>query len=115
MSTDRRGTLEALDRILNRGGEPDDVLRQVVALLSELYDFVGISFVEAGTLVRGPSRGVRPEQRSTWPIAFRGTKVGELEVASPEESDEAFLERVAILISAYCLVGWDTAGEPWEP
>ena len=27
----------------------------------------------------------------------------------------AFLERVAVLISPYCLVGWDTGGVPWDP
>jgi len=33
--------------------------------------------------------------------------------APPE--DAAFLERVAVLVSGHCLVGWDTGGEPWEP
>jgi len=28
--------------------------------------------------------------------------------------DAAFLGRVAVLVSGHCLVGWDTAGEPWE-
>ena len=32
--------------------------------------------------------------------------------ARPEE--RAFLERVALLISPYCLVGWDTGGVPWS-
>ena len=29
--------------------------------------------------------------------------------------DDAFLQRVATLVSPYCLVGWDTHGERWEP
>jgi putative methionine-R-sulfoxide reductase with GAF domain len=31
------------------------------------------------------------------------------------EDDRRFLERVALLISPYCLVGWDTGGEAWSP
>ena len=30
-------------------------------------------------------------------------------------SDHAFLERVATLVSAHAMVGWDTGGERWEP
>ena len=32
-----------------------------------------------------------------------------------DADDRQFLERVAVLISPYCLVGWDTGGEPWRP
>ena len=40
--------------------------------------------------------------------------VGELIVQRTEAADdEPFLERVATLISPYCLVGWDTQGVPW--
>ena len=52
---------------------------------------------------------------STWPIVFQGTKVAELEVVPAEEGDRAFLERVATVVSPYCLVGWDTGGERWTP
>ena len=31
------------------------------------------------------------------------------------QDDTALLERVAVLISPYCLVGWDTGGEAWSP
>ena len=34
-------------------------------------------------------------------------------VAEPDREERAFLERVAVLISAHCLVGWDTGGVPW--
>jgi hypothetical protein len=30
-------------------------------------------------------------------------------------NDPATLTRVAELISAHCLVGWDTGGQPWRP
>jgi hypothetical protein len=111
----RRGGLEAIERILNRGGDADEVLRQVVSVLSRLYPFVGISFVESGALVRGPSHGTAPDASTTWPISFGGAEVAQLEVAGSAEDDRAFLERVAVLISPYCLVGWDTGGEAWEP
>ena len=47
---------------------------------------------------------------------FQGASVAELVVASdPDAAEQAFLERVAVLISPYCLVGWDTGGEVREP
>ena len=54
------------------------------------------------------------------PIAYEGRVVGEIDVDSDQpaafdEANRAFLERVALLVSPYCLVGWDTAGEPWTP
>ena len=42
------------------------------------------------------------------PIVFRGALVGEL--AADGDVDLGLLERVATLISAYVLVGWDTGG-----
>ena len=40
--------------------------------------------------------------------------MGELRAAA-EADDDPFLDRVATLVSAHCLVAWDTRGEPWEP
>jgi hypothetical protein len=108
------GELEALDRVLNRGGDADDVLRETVAVLGRLYAYAAISFVEGGDLVPGPSHGKSTEAARTRPIAYQGRKVAEL-TAAAEADDESFLDRVATLISAYCLVAWDTRGEPWEP
>jgi hypothetical protein len=108
--------LEALDRILNRGGEPDDVLRAVVDVLADgpAIAWVGIAFEEEGELALGPSRGEADEARRTRvPISFRGSRVGELWVDG--DAEPAFLERVAVLISAHVLIGWDTRGEGWEP
>jgi hypothetical protein len=110
------GALEAVERVLNRGGEADDVLRQVVAILHErLGRFVRISFVEGDSLVPGPAAG---EEAATtaFPIAFQGTRVADLEASGtllPE--DEALLARIATLVSAYALVGWDTGGRAWTP
>ena len=110
------GALEAVERALNRGGEADDVLRQVVAILHEqLGHFVRISFVEANGLVPGPAAG--DESGTTaFPIAFQGSRVADLEVGADLTAEDcALFERVAILVSPYALVGWDTGGEAWTP
>ena len=113
--SDHRGALEALDRILNRGGDADDVIREVVAVLANRLEHVTIRFVEGDELVDGPSAGDPSLTKSTWPIEFRGTKVAELAAGPASDADREFLQRVATLISPYCLVGWDTGGRAWEP
>jgi hypothetical protein len=112
---ERRGALEAIDRILNRGGDADDVLRAVLVVLFQLYAYVGIRFVEGGRLGEGPSLGERDDRPEQFPVVFNGIEVARLEAAHPGREDRAFLERVALLISPYCLVGWDTGGETWAP
>ena len=113
------GALEAIDRILDRGGEADEVLRGVVAVLHGLddYSWVGISFVEGGELVLGPAQGERKGEPTAIRISYEGNVVAELGVIAGEvkAEDREFLERVALLISPYCLVGWDTGGEAWSP
>ena len=110
------GALEAVERVLNRGGEADEVLRQVVAILHErLGRFVRISFVEAGELVPGPAAGEEGETMP-FPVSFQGKRVADLEVGGHVSAeDQALLERVATLVSPYALVGWDTGGEAWAP
>ena len=157
------GALEAIDRILNRGGDADDVLRAVVDVLHERfehYSWIGIYLVEGDELALGPWKGpeatehVRipvgegicgaaaasgetevvddvnadprylacfPSTRSevVVPIAYEGRVVGEIDIDSDQPAafsaeDRAFLEHVALLISAHCLVGWDTGGVPWN-
>ncbi|MGH3079071.1 MAG: hypothetical protein ACRDPZ_12945 [Gaiellaceae bacterium] len=108
--------LEAVDRILNRGDEPDDVLRSTVSVLVEEpgISWAGVAFSEEGRLVLGPQAGAPDEsRRARVPVVFQGSEIGELQVDG--DADRAFLERVATLISAHVLIGWDTAGEPWEP
>jgi L-methionine (R)-S-oxide reductase len=151
-----RGALEAVDRVVNRESEVDEVLRRVVGVLHDRvahYSWVGIYLVEGADLVLGPWKGplatdhVRipvgqgvcgaaaasgrteivadvnaderylacfPSTRSeiVVPIAYEGRVVGEIDIDSDEpaafgEADRAFLERVALLISPHCLVGWD--------
>jgi hypothetical protein len=108
--------LEALDRILNRGGDADDVLRASVQVLADEpgVTWAGIAFLEDADLVVGPQSGEPdPAARTRVPIVFQGANVGELWVDGVAE--RAFLERVALLVSAHVLIGWDTRGEPWEP
>jgi hypothetical protein len=108
------GALEAVDRILKRGGDADDVLRAVLGALHERgIAYAAVRFVEEGKLVDGPSVGDPDvDGLTSMPIVYEGQHVGEL-LASV--SDTEFLRRVATLISAYVLVGWDTGGEAWSP
>ncbi len=112
------GALEAVDRILNRGGDADDILRQVVSALHEQagYAWAGIYFLEDGELALGPEAGTPDESRRTSvPVTWQGDRVAELVVDDAPEEDRMLLERVAVLVSGHCLVGWDTGGESWEP
>ena len=107
------GALETVEAIVARGGDADDLLRDVLAALHERgAAHAAIRFVEQGRLVDGPSVGTAAEDAVTVPVLYRGDRVGDLTLAV---DDAAFAERVATLISPYVLVGWDTAGEPWSP
>ena len=116
------GALEALHRILNREAEADEVLRQSVAALHERvphFTWVGLSFVEGEELLLGPRAGEPGlgSRRTDVPVVYDGTKTAVLGVessAEPGDDEHAFLDRVAVLISAHCLVGWDTGGVPWH-
>ena len=113
--TDNAGALSALDRILNRGGDADDVLRDVVGVLRERYEYVAIRFHEGSDVVEGPSAGTPDEAARILPIAFRGMHVAELRVSPGRGEDREFLERVRTIISPFCLVAWDTGGKRWSP
>ena len=88
--------LQALERIVEEGGDADDVLRAAVEVLlgEPAVAWAGIRFLEAGELVLGPSSGSPDEaRRLTTPIAYRGEPVGELVVDG--EADSALLDRFA--------------------
>jgi L-methionine (R)-S-oxide reductase len=157
-----RSALEAVDRVVNRESEADEVLRRVVEILHDRFDhysWVGIYLVEGDDLVLGPWKGPQatehvripigegicgaaaasgrtevvddvnadarylacfPSTRSeiVVPIVYEGRVVGEIDIDSDRpaafaDADRAYLERVAVLISPHCLVGWDTGGVPW--
>ncbi len=106
----------AVSEIVERGGDADDVLRDVVFALAQLSDvsWAGIAFVEDGTLRLGPAAGREDEARRVRaPVSFQGAPVGELWVDGALSADD--LGRVAALLAPLVLIGWDTGGEAWEP
>lgn len=121
MTTDaHRGAVDAVERLLNRGGDADDVLRAVVQVVRERLPHlasVWIEFAEGEQRQLGPSAGETVEPATRYPVRFQGTDVASLAVpaGNVQAIDDATLERVATLIAPYCLVGWDTGGAPWEP
>ncbi len=115
-----RGALEAVDRILERSGDADSVLRDVVAVLRDHAGFAwaGIAFVEGERLQLGPSAGTYTGNAESVTVTYDGRRIAELQVEPAVADDrdrQAFLEQVALLVSAHCLVGWDTGGDPWQP
>lgn len=113
--SERDAVLAALAALAERGGDADDVLRAALAELARLYPYAAIAFVEAGELAGGPQTGEPAGECRTVPIGFGGIRVAELRVSGARPDEVAFLERVAETVAPYCLVGWDTGGEPWEP
>ncbi len=96
--------------------DADDLLRDAVAELAgrDGVEWAGVFFVEGDELVLGPQAGVpQPERRTTAPVMWRDTKVAELAADGDISGDE--LASIAAGIADYCLVGWDTSGEEWEP
>jgi hypothetical protein len=83
------GALEAVERILNRGGDPKEVLRQVVETLQK----------RTGARV-GITRDGAPEDAQTHEIVRDGRPVATLWTG--KDADEALFARVAVLISPYC-------------
>jgi hypothetical protein len=76
--------------------------------------WAGIAFLEDGELVVGPQAGEPDDlRRVQTPVVFQGASVGELWVDG--EADSVFLARVALLVSAHVLIGWDTGGQTWDP
>jgi hypothetical protein len=103
-----------VEEIVERGGEADDVLREVVDALRAVAGWVGIAFVEGGRLELGPAAGgERPDAFQSHPVEWQGRRVAELQAG--EDAGPEPLARAASLIAPYCLVGWDTGGERWEP
>jgi hypothetical protein len=98
-SADYRGALEAVERVLNRGGDAESVLLAVLDVLHVR----GVSPARISTTAGG---GRSLEARSTdhgaslleAPVVYEGTELGSLTLGA---SDEAFVERVATLVSSY--------------
>jgi hypothetical protein len=108
--------LDPVRAVVEAGGEPDDVLRGVVAALvdSGAATWAGILFAESGELVLGPEAGeAAGSERLQVPVLYEGTPVAA--VAAEGCGDRTLLEQVAALVPEQCLVGWDTGGAPWDP
>jgi L-methionine (R)-S-oxide reductase len=93
-----RGAHEALDSILDRGGDADDVLREVVALLHERfehYSWVGIYLVEGDDLVLGPWRGPEATEHVRIPvgqgICGAAAATGRTEIVDDVNADPRYL------------------------
>jgi hypothetical protein len=82
------------------------VLRAVVDVLRNRAGFgwAGIAFVQAGALKPGPEAGEPGGEEAVYPVTFQGGPVAELRVAPGPTHDagDAFLRRVALLISPQC-------------
>ena len=108
--------LVALERILDGADEADDVLRAAVAVLVDEpgVSYAEVAFLEGGELIAGPHAGdPNEERRMRVPVTYQGSRVGELRVDG--DADASLLARVAELVSAHVLIGWDTGGERWRP
>ncbi|MEP6640933.1 MAG: GAF domain-containing protein [Gaiellales bacterium] len=139
---DYRDALAAIEEIVSREEESDEIVRLTVEVLHdrvETYSWVGIYFVEGDELALGPwkgphatdhvripsGQGVRGAAAASGgteivvPVSYDGVVVAEIDVDSDAPAafgaaDREFLERVAAVISPYCLVGWDTGGMDWD-
>lgn len=99
-SIDYRGALEAVERILNRGGNADEVLGAVLAALhTRGVASAKLRLAESGRLVDRLSVGGEAE-RIVSPIVHEGAQIGSLELAV---DDGAFADRLATLISPYVI------------
>jgi hypothetical protein len=111
VTSDSQAALAAVEAIVARGGDADDVLRAALAALHERGVFyAAIRFVENGELVEGPVVGAG-EAEVTAGVVYDGAEIGELELAG---GGQALVDAVAARIAPYVLVGWDTSGEPWD-
>jgi hypothetical protein len=108
--------------IIDGGEEADDILRAALAAVHEgvAAPWSAIAFVEEGQMAIGPLVGAAPDDTPApalaVPIVYRGDTVAALWLGNaPAPPVKAELERVAELLAPYCLVGWDTGGERWDP
>ena len=96
--SDYSGALEAVDRIVNRESEADEVLRQTVAVLHDRFDhysWVGIYLVEEDDLVLGPWKGPRATEHVRIPIGQgvcgAAAASGETEIVDDVNADDRYL------------------------
>ena len=93
-----RSALDAVDRIVNREDEADEVLRKTVDLLHDRfghYSWVGIYLVEGHDLVLGPWKGREATEHVRIPIGQgicgAAAASGRTEIVDDVASDERYL------------------------
>jgi GAF domain-containing protein len=93
-----RGALEAVERIVNRETEADEVLRKTVEVLHDRFDhysWVGIYLVEGDDLVLGPWKGPQATEHVRIPvgqgICGAAAASGRTEVVDDVSADERYL------------------------
>ena len=93
-----RGALEAVDRIVNREPEADEVLRKVVGVLHDRFDhysWVGVYLVEDGDLVLGPWKGPEATEHVRIPvgqgICGAAAASGRTEIVDDVNADDRYL------------------------
>jgi hypothetical protein len=113
---------DQVQAIVDGGEEADEILRASLAAVHEAAGapWSAIAFVEEREMAVGPllgrAPGGTPEPALTVPIVYRGDTVAGLWFGSETPRGlDADLSRVAAMLAPYCLVGWDTGGEGWEP
>jgi L-methionine (R)-S-oxide reductase len=91
----RNGALEAIDRVVNRGG---DVLQETVEVLHDRFDdysWVGIYLVEGADLVLGPWKGPEATEHVRIPvgqgICGAAAATGLTEVVDDVNADSRYL------------------------
>ena len=96
--SDYSGALEAVDRILNRETEADEVLRQTVETLHDRFDhysWVGIYLVEGDDLVLGPWKGPAATEHVRIPIGQgvcgAAAASGRTEIVDDVNADDRYL------------------------
>jgi hypothetical protein len=102
-SSSSSGALEAVERILNRGGADDDVLQQVVDALHErTAAWAGIAFVEQDRLeLRMSAGGTEPADLQRHPVDWQGSTIAEHWASA--EAATALFARNAVIVSPYSL------------
>jgi len=115
--TDGAALVAAIEQILERSEEADQILLGTIAALSSHYETgVGIRFVEEGSFSDGPWAGEAGPVATEVEVRYDGELVAVLVTpATLETSAIETWQQVANLVSAFCLVGWDIGGEDWEP
>ena len=93
-----RSALEAIDRIVNRETDADEVLRKAVDFLHDRFDhysWIGIYLVEGDDLVLGPWKGPAETEHVRIPIGQgicgAAAATGETEIVDDVNADERYL------------------------